>query len=96
MDPKAAQKFMKPQNAPILQKVRDMVAENGLEDLAALEEKFRDLAEELEVKLGGVAQPTRVALTGRTFSPGIFEVMEILGRDAVLSRLDRAIELCNS
>ena len=94
MDPKAAKKFMKPQNGPILQKVRDLVAEAGLDDLESLEEKFRGIAEELELKLGGVAQPTRVALTGRTFSPGIFEVMEILGKEAVLARLDRAIVLC--
>jgi glutamyl-tRNA synthetase len=38
-----------------------------------------------------VAQPVRVALTGRTASPGIFEVLAILGRERSLARLDRAL-----
>ena len=48
--------------------------------------------EERGLKLGTIAQPVRVALTGGTVSPGIFEVMEILGKDEVLSRLDKAVE----
>jgi glutamyl-tRNA synthetase len=44
-----------------------------------------------ELKLGKIAQPVRVALTGGTVSPGIFEVMDILGKDEVLKRLTNAI-----
>jgi glutamyl-tRNA synthetase len=44
------------------------------------------------VKLGRVAQPVRVALTGGTASPGLFEVMSILGRETVLRRLHSAVE----
>jgi glutamyl-tRNA synthetase len=62
-----------------------------VDDLEAMDNAFRDLAEELGLKLGKVAQPVRVALTGRTFSPGIFEVMAILGQQQVLERLDRAL-----
>jgi glutamyl-tRNA synthetase len=91
MDPKAEKKFLKPENAPILKRVRDMVQEKGVDDLEAMDNAFRDLAEELGLKLGKVAQPVRVALTGRTFSPGIFEVMAILGQQQVLERLDRAL-----
>ena len=58
-----------------------------------METAFRDLAEEMSVKLVGVAQPVRVSLTGRTASPGIFEVMSILGAESVLARLDRAAAL---
>jgi glutamyl-tRNA synthetase len=47
----------------------------------------RETAEALGVKLGDLAQPLRAALTGRATSPGIFEVMEILGRDESLGRL---------
>ncbi len=43
------------------------------------------------VELKEVAQPARVALTGRSASPGIFEVLEVLGKDLALARLDRAI-----
>ena len=53
----------------------------------SLEESVRAFAEEEQIKLGRIAQPLRVALTGRTVSPGVFEVMETLGRDETLARL---------
>ena len=56
-----------------------------------MEAGVRALSEELGLKLGGIAQPVRVALTGRTFSPGIFEVMAILGDERVIARLKRAL-----
>src|SRR3954454_6019733 len=52
-----------------------------------LEQKLRDFAVAKGVKLGSVAQPLRAALTGTTASPGIFEVMEVLGRDETLGRI---------
>ncbi len=55
---------------------------------ADLEETVRQFAEDEELKLGKIAQPLRAALTGTTVSPGIFEVMEVLGKDEVLARLD--------
>ena len=48
--------------------------------------------EEEGLKLGQLAQPVRVALTGRAASPGLFEVMEVLGRDRTLFRLRKGIE----
>ncbi len=54
----------------------------------ALEAVVRDAAAAAEVKLGAMAQPLRVALTGSTESPGIFEVMAILGRAEVIGRID--------
>ena len=48
---------------------------------------MRNFAEANNLKLGAVAQPLRVALTGRTTSPGIFEVLAVLGRDECLARL---------
>ena len=47
----------------------------------------RDYAERNDLKLGKIAQPLRAALTGRTVSPGVFEVMELLGREESLARL---------
>jgi glutamyl-tRNA synthetase len=52
-----------------------------------LEAAVREFAESESVGLGKVAQPLRVALTGRTVSPGVFEMMEILGREESLARL---------
>jgi len=51
------------------------------------EAAMRAFAEAGQLKLGAVAQPLRVALTGRTTSPGIFDVLAILGRDECLARL---------
>ena len=56
------------------------------------EESFKQLVEEEGIKMGQLAQPVRVALTGRTASPGLFEVMEVLGRDRTLRRLRLGIE----
>jgi glutamyl-tRNA synthetase len=51
------------------------------------EAAVRAFAEQRGIKLGSVAQPLRAALTGRTTSPGIFDVLEVLGRDEALGRL---------
>lgn len=54
---------------------------------SVLEKDVRAYAEENNIKLGNVAQPLRAALTGRTVSPGVFDVFEVLGRDESLGRL---------
>jgi glutamyl-tRNA synthetase len=56
-----------------------------------LEKAFLSFLEENEIKLKIVAQPLRVALTGKTASPGIFEVIEVLGKKKVLERLQKTI-----
>jgi glutamyl-tRNA synthetase len=54
---------------------------------AALEQVCREYAESSSQKLGNIAQPLRAALTGKTVSPGVFEVMEILGKAETIGRL---------
>jgi glutamyl-tRNA synthetase len=58
---------------------------------AALEQAVRARAAALEVKLGQLAQPLRAALTGADASPGLFEVMAVLGRDETLGRIADAV-----
>jgi glutamyl-tRNA synthetase len=53
----------------------------------ALDAAVRRHAEEAGLKLGKIAQPLRAALTGRTTSPGIFDVLEVLGREESLARI---------
>jgi glutamyl-tRNA synthetase len=53
----------------------------------AIEERLRSFADERGIKLGAVAQPLRAALTGSAASPGIFIVMEVLGREEALGRM---------
>ena len=62
-------------------------------DEASVEGAIREIAESAGVKLGKLAQPLRAALTGRTTSPGIFDVLVLLGRDESLSRIaDQMVE----
>ena len=57
-----------------------------------LETQLRDFVAAKGVKLGAVAQPLRAALTGSLASPGIFEIMEVLGRDETIGRIEDAAE----
>ncbi|MEK7235062.1 MAG: glutamate--tRNA ligase, partial [Nitrospirota bacterium] len=91
-DEEAAKKFLTPAIAPILGKL--LARFEGLPAFSKQqwEEVFKQLVEEEGVKMGQLAQPVRVALTGRTASPGLFDVMEVLGRDRTLFRLRQGID----
>jgi len=52
----------------------------------------KDVAEALELNLGKVAQPLRVAVAGRAASPGIDVTLHLVGREACLRRIDRALD----
>jgi len=56
---------------------------------AALEKVLRELADARTVKAGLLIQGTRIAMTGRMVSPGLFEMLVLLGRETVLRRLER-------
>ncbi|MGE0035916.1 MAG: glutamate--tRNA ligase [Xanthobacteraceae bacterium] len=58
---------------------------------AATEEVVRSFSDRKGIKLGGVAQPLRAALTGKTTSPPIFDVLEVLGKDESLARIEDAV-----
>jgi glutamyl-tRNA synthetase len=93
-EPKAAQKFFTPEAAARLDVLADRLG--ALEEFAApaIERVYRELVERLAVKLVDLAQLTRLALTGRTASPPIFDVLAILGRDESLARLRAARAQC--
>ncbi len=91
-DPAAVKKVFKP---AVIEPLRQLVAE--LEKLeafteAGLESAFSTVMEATGLKLGKIAQPVRLALTGRTASPGIFETIEALGRAKTMDRLRRALD----
>lgn len=58
-----------------------------------LENLFQDYLQETGIKFKLIAQPLRVSITGQTFSPGLFETMEVLGKERVLTRLEKALNL---
>ncbi len=93
LDPKAKEKFLGADSRPLLQAVRDGIAALPSPDAASLERLFHDLAAARGLALGKVAQPVRVALTGGTASPSIYDVVLILGREEALRRLDEGIRL---
>jgi glutamyl-tRNA synthetase len=91
-DPEAASKFLTPEYEGHLEAVAEGLP--GILDYTkdGLEAFLRSLAEERGTKLKWIAQAVRVALTGRTVSPGIDEVMVILGEERVIRKLRRAID----
>lgn len=82
-----AEALMTPQSRALLS---DLVAVlSGVEpwNAEAIEAAIRPFADARQMKLGAIAQPLRAALTGRTTSPGIFDVLAVLGREECLARL---------
>jgi glutamyl-tRNA synthetase len=91
-DEKAWGKVMRDGAAENLARAREALA--GVEpfDEPGVERALNGVVEELGVKPGKLYQPIRVAITGTTVSPGIFESVALLGREATLERIDRALE----
>lgn len=86
LDPKA-QALLTPENRKLIGQLHSALEKVETWSGATTEAALRAFAEENSLKLGAVAQPLRVALTGRTTSPGIFEVLDVLGRQESLGRL---------
>jgi glutamyl-tRNA synthetase len=92
-DPHGIEKYFKPENtkkiletlAQRLAIVEPFIREN-------IEPVFKGLAEEMKVKLGEVIHPCRLALTGRTESPPMYDVIEILGKEKTIKRLKKALD----
>jgi glutamyl-tRNA synthetase len=92
LDPDAVAKQWKdPVTADLLGEARGALAAAQEWSTAALEEALRGVAERRGIGAGKLFQPLRVALTGSAVSPGIFDVLVLLGRDRSLSRLDAAL-----
>ena len=91
MDEAAAGKFLTPAIAPSLNKFVERVKMVDPFSKETLDPVLHTVLEEDQLKMGKFAQPLRVALTGRTFSPGIYEVMELLGKDRTINRLEQAL-----
>ena len=91
MDEKARAKHMTPDVAPLLSELasRLKAAEPFAHD--EIEKVFSALVAEKGIKLGKLAQPVRVALTGGTVSPGIYDVIEVMGKEKTIKRIEAAV-----
>jgi glutamyl-tRNA synthetase len=89
---KAKKKFLNENSRELLMEIKD-----GLDSIdnfteSEIEKLFKAIVEKHEIKLGKLAQPVRVALTGGTQSPGIYEVLDVMGKDKTMRRLEKAVE----
>ncbi len=96
MDEKAQKKFLVKDAAARLRGFRDALAGAAEWTEVALEAAANAHLEAAGLQIKDVAQPARVALTGRSASPGLYQVLFVLGRDASLARLSRGAELADA
>ena len=89
-DEKADKKFLKADNADILTTLAERLAALAPFTEETIEETFTALLDKNDLKLGKLAQPVRVALTGGTTSPGIFETISVLGKESTCLRIRAA------
>jgi len=90
-DPDAASKFLQADSLNTLNMLIILLESLEKFDEKSLEDVFLKAMEQTGQKLGKIAQPVRVALTGKTVSPGIFEILNVLGKEKSLDRLKQAV-----
>ncbi len=90
-DEKAWRKVMREKAPAALRAAREALTETDDFDASAVEAALSPLPERLDIKPGRVYQPIRVAITGTTVSPGIFESLAVLGREDSLARIDSSL-----
>ena len=95
-DEKAAQKVLKPAALEPLQRLLDLLAELDTWNALSIHAVVAKVTEELEVGMGKVGQPLRVAVTGGSFSPPIDQTVELLGKERSIHRIQRAIEFIST
>jgi glutamyl-tRNA synthetase len=91
-DDKAVAKHLTRETRPLLETARDLIERTFAQGPQAMEHAFRALAEERGLGLGKLAQPVRVAVTGTTVSPPLFDTIALLGKERTLRRVGAALE----
>ncbi|MBF0403735.1 MAG: glutamate--tRNA ligase [Nitrospirae bacterium] len=93
IDEKAGKKFLTSETKPYIMALIERLSAISDSGFTAkeIESVFTGLMTEYNIQLGKIAQPTRVALTGNTVSPGIFEVIELVGKERTIKRLQKAL-----
>src|SRR5205085_10833959 len=92
-DPQSAAKHFTPENKPRLEAVRDSLGSLQKFDAAEIESALKSTAAKLGIKFGAIVHPTRLAATGSTVGPSLYHLLEVLGKEKVLARIDRALAL---
>ncbi len=90
-DPEAAKKSFVPENKPRLEKLRDAFAKADPFNAANIEAALKAVATELGVKVGVLVHPVRLAATGNPSGPSLYHLLEVLGKEKSLGRIERVI-----
>lgn len=90
-NPQSAAKYFTPENKPRLKVIRDTLSALEKFDAAEIEAALKTAAANLGVKLGAIVHPTRLAATGSNVGPSLYHLLEVLGKEKVLARIDRAL-----
>ena len=90
---KAKEKFLNEKSRDLLSELKEGLSTLSEFSKPEIENLFKSIVEKHGVKLGALAQPVRVAVTGGTESPGIFEVLEVLGKEKTLARIEKALKM---
>ncbi|MFA5800935.1 MAG: glutamate--tRNA ligase [Thermoleophilia bacterium] len=85
---KALDRLRKDQNAPaVLKRVAEVLDDLDAFDIETIETALRAAADDMEIKTGKFLQPIRIAVSGKTITPGMFETLSMLGKEECLARL---------
>jgi glutamyl-tRNA synthetase len=84
-------KTFTPENKPRLEKLRDAFAAAPAFDAGTLEAALKETAKALGVKAGVLVHPCRLAVTGKPSGPSLYHLLEVLGKDKVMARIEKAI-----
>ena len=90
-DVEAAKKDFVPENKPRLEKLRDAFAAAPAFNAGALEIALKETAKALGVKAGVLVHPCRLAVTGKTSGPSLYHLLEVLGKEKVMQRIEKAL-----
>jgi glutamyl-tRNA synthetase len=90
-NPEGAAKHFTAENKEKLQAVRDALKALEKFDAAIIETTLKGTAAKLGVKVGGIVHPTRLAVTGSNVGPSLYHLLEVLGKEKVVARIDRAL-----
>ena len=85
-------RFMKDGVVELLEKGSEALRDAPAFDIETVERVYRDLIDELGIKGGDIIHPTRLALSGKTVGPGLFDIISILGKEECIKRMDNAIK----
>ncbi len=94
-DAEAVKKDFVPENKPRLEKLRDAFAHAPAFNAESLEAALKETAKTLGVKAGVLVHPCRLAVTGKTSGPSLYHLLQVLGKERVMVRIEKALATMN-